>query len=77
MEPEICAGDMVLVRQVQAADDGEIVVAHVGDGEATLKRLRRKSGSAWLQATNPKYGPIETDFRVMGRVLGLVRQFGR
>ena len=77
MEPEIMDGDFVAVKSSQAAENGEIVVAHVGEFEATVKRLRRKGRAAFLEAANPKYGPIAKDFRVIGRVVGLVRNYGR
>lgn len=76
MEPEIYPGDLVLVRQTATADDGEIIVARVGDDDATLKRLRRSGPTAWLEAANPKYPPIEEDFEVAGKVVGLVRRYG-
>lgn len=77
MEPEIYAGDLVLVRQRAFADDGEIVVAQVGDDDATLKRLRRTAREAWLEAANPRYGPIRENFQIAGKIVGLVRRYGR
>lgn len=77
MEPEIFQGDLVLVRQVQSADDGEIIVALVDNDDATLKRLRRSAHKAWLEAANPKYSPIEGRFQVAGKIVGLIRNYGR
>ena len=79
MEPEIQEGDLVLVKQAADADDGEVVVAHVGAeaGEATVKRLRGKGRSPILEAANPKYAPIPGPFTVVGRVVGLVRTYAR
>src|SRR4030042_1733410 len=48
----ICEGDYVLVRAQETAEDGEIVVAVV-DGEATVKRIRRRSGGIRLEPANP------------------------
>ena len=47
----ILSGDLVVVRPQQHADDGQIVVARIGD-EATVKRLRRRSGEIWLMPEN-------------------------
>lgn len=77
MVPEIVEGDLLLVRQADAARNGESVVAHVDGGDATVKRLKKVDGQAWLEAVNPKYPSIRThDLRVVGRVVGLVRKFG-
>jgi repressor LexA len=70
----ILDGDMVVVRRQQSADDGEIVVALVDDGEATVKRLRRADGRVVLHAENVAYAPIVADdVRILGKVVGLVR----
>ena len=50
----ILSGDKVVVRPQQNADDGQIVVARIGD-EATVKRLRRRSGEIWLMPENDAY----------------------
>jgi repressor LexA len=70
----ILDGDMVVVRRQEAADDGEIVVALLEDGEATVKRLRRSDGRVLLHAENPAYAPIlATELRILGKVVGLLR----
>jgi repressor LexA len=70
----ILDGDMVVVRRQQSADDGEIVVALLEDGEATVKRLRRSDGRVVLQAENAAYAPIVAEeVRILGKVVGLVR----
>jgi repressor LexA len=67
-------GDMVLVRPQEEAQDGDIVLALIGD-EATVKRFERIPGGARLKAENPAYAPIETrDLRILGKVVGLYRQ---
>lgn len=53
----ILPGDLVLVRRQSTAEPGEIVVALVGD-EATVKRLRRRSGRLELHPENPEFFPI-------------------
>ncbi len=75
-------GDTVVVRHQPLAENGDIVVACVGD-EATVKRLSYSPSRIELRAENPKYRPIEIDseqideFRVVGRVVAHVRRRGR
>jgi repressor LexA len=48
------------------------------DGEATLKRFFKNDGVITLKAENEKYAPITVsrgEFRVLGRVIGLLRKF--
>ena len=69
----ILDGDLVAVRQQQDARDGQIVVALLED-EATVKRVFREPGGVRLEAENPAYDPIRgTDIRVIGRVVGVMR----
>ena len=73
----ILDGDRVIVKQQSAAENGEIVCAVI-DGEATLKRFFKKDGVITLKAENEKYAPItvsEGEFRIAGRVVGLLRKF--
>jgi repressor LexA len=73
----ILDGDRVIVKQQGAAENGEIVCAVI-DGEATLKRFYKKDGVVTLKAENEKYRPItvsEGEFRVAGKVVGLLRKF--
>lgn len=68
--------DLVVVRQQPSAENGEIVVALLGD-EATVKRFYLEKGSIRLQPENPDYEPlISKDVRLLGKVIGLVRIIG-
>src|SRR4030042_518001 len=58
----ICEGDYVLVRVQETAEGGEIVVAVV-DGEATVKRIRRRSGGIRLEPPNPASPPAHAPNR--------------
>ena len=70
----ILEGDFVVVRPQDDASAGEIVVAMVGDDEATVKRFFRESDHIRLQPENPAMQPIRTnDVQVLGRVVGLFR----
>ena len=71
----ILSGDKVVVRPQQTADDGQIVVARIGD-EATVKRLRRRNGQIWLMPENDNYDPIDgTDAELIGLVKAVVREY--
>lgn len=71
----ILSGDKVVVRPQQTADDGQIVVAMIGD-EATVKRLRRRKGQIWLLPENDAYAPIDgTDAQIIGLVKAVVREY--
>jgi len=72
----ILDGDLVVVRKQDTARDGEIVVARVGDDEATVKTFYRESDHIRLQPENPTLQPILTrDVQIEGKVVGLLRSF--
>jgi repressor LexA len=71
----ILDGDLVIVRQQQTADDGDIVVALVGE-EATVKRLKRRNGAVDLVPENPGMAAITVspeDLRIQGKVVAVER----
>ncbi len=71
----ILDGDKVIVRPQQTADDGQIVVALLGE-EATVKRLRRRDGKVLLMPENPTYPPIDgTHAQIIGLVKGVYREY--
>ena len=71
----ILDGDKVVVRPQQSADDGQIVVARIGD-EATVKRLRRRNGQVWLMPENDNYAPIDgCEAEIIGLVKAVVREY--
>ena len=71
----ILSGDKVVVRPQQNADDGQIVVARIGD-EATVKRLRRRNGEIWLMPENDNYAPIDgREAELIGIVKAVVREY--
>lgn len=70
----ILDGDIVVVRQQETADDGDIVVALLQD-EATLKRFFREADQVRLQPENDAMQPILTrDPRIVGKVTGVLRR---
>ena len=71
----ILSGDKVVVRPQSTADDGQIVVARIGD-EATVKRLSLKDGQVWLLPENPAYAPIDgSEAELIGLVKAVVREY--
>ena len=71
----ILDGDKVVVRPQSTADDGQIVVARIGD-EATVKRLRRRNGQIWLMPENPAFDPIDgSEAELIGLVKAVVREY--
>lgn len=72
----ILDGDLVVVRKQDTARDGEIVVARVGEDEATVKTFYREPDHIRLQPENPALEPIRTrEVQIEGKVVGLLRTF--
>ena len=71
----ILDGDLVVVHRQEAARDGEIVVALVGEeSEATVKRFFQEADHIRLQPENETMEPIlSRDVQVIGKVVGLMR----
>lgn len=68
-------GDVIVARQQNVADNGDIVVALVEE-EATVKRFFRESGQVRLQAENSAYPPIiSPNVQILGKVALSIRQF--
>ena len=73
----IVDGDLVLVRKQETASPGDIVAALL-DGEATVKRFARDRDAVVLRPEHPTMkpivvGPDRPDFRVLGKVIGVLR----
>lgn len=83
MLPSICDGDIVIVRQQNDAESGDIVIATINGDEATCKRLRKYYGGIELISNNPSYKPFEFSneeiqskpVRIIGKVVELRRKF--
>lgn len=75
IEDCIADGDLVVVKRQSSADNGDIVVALLESGEATLKRIYREKGRIRLQPANSEMEPIYVErVAVQGKVIGVVRQ---
>jgi repressor LexA len=68
-------GDVVVVKRVQEANTGDMVVAYLADACITLKRLKKEKGKFWLAPENPDYEPIFEPFQVVGKVVGVLRRY--
>lgn len=78
IEAGILNGDVVIIKKMNQANSGEIVVALIEGEEATLKRLRKKGQSIALEPANRAYetrifGPDQVE--VQGKLVGLIRRY--
>jgi len=74
----ILDGDYALIRKVDSARDGEIVVALIDNEEATLKTYRREGQMIRLDPANRSYEPQRYDenrVTIQGRLAGLIRRY--
>ena len=71
-------GDIVVIREQDTADSGDVVVALVEGHEATLKTLRKNGNAVALEAANPAYEtrvyPAD-QVQIQGRLVGLIRSY--
>lgn len=78
IEEGIFDGDFVIIRPNPTPRNGEIVVALLEDGSATLKRFYKENGKFRLQAANKEYKPIILDqheaIQIQGVVVALYRK---
>ncbi|MCK6471158.1 MAG: transcriptional repressor LexA [Planctomycetes bacterium] len=75
VDDHIVDGDLIIVEGRETAHNGEIVVALLPDGQATLKRFYRENGRIKLQPSNPSMAPIFLDnVKIQGIFKGLVRK---
>ena len=71
----ILPDDLVVVRRQQTANNGEIVVALIGD-EATVKTFYKEKGHFRLQPENSTMEPIiVTEAAILGKVISVVRNY--
>lgn len=83
MVPNICDGDIVIIRCQNDAENGDTVIATVNGNDATCKRLRKYKDGIELIANNPSYEPmyfsnkdvLEKPVKILGKVVELRRKF--
>ena len=68
-------GDIVVLRRTAEAEPGRMVIALLPDSTITLKRLALKGGVHCLVPDNPDYETIRGPFRLVGRVVGVIRRY--
>lgn len=74
----ILDGDRIVVKRVNTASNGDLVVALIDDFNATVKTFRQSGSKIRLIPANPDYETLTVDARrvsVQGRVVGLLRQY--
>jgi repressor LexA len=74
----ILDGDFALIRKVDVAREGEIVVALINSEEATLKTFRREGNMIRLDPANRNYEPQRyrpEQVNIQGRLAGLIRRY--
>ena len=83
MEPKISAGDVVIVKKQDFADNGDLVVVLIDGNDATLKRYQKTRSGIKLVPSNPKYDPFfftpeeveQLPVRILGKVVELRAKF--
>ena len=79
MEPAICNNDIVIVHKQEDAESGEIVIASVGQNDATCKRLMKYGETILLRSYNQAYDDIDVtgdeNFKIYGKVIESRRKY--
>lgn len=76
IEDGILDGDYVIIEEQYNASDGDIVVALLDSGLATLKRFFREPDRVRLEPANASMEPIyTTNVRIQGKCVGVIRRF--
>jgi repressor LexA len=80
IEEGILSGDYVVIRKQVTAQNGQTVVALIGN-EATIKKYYRRGGRVELHPANPAYQPLiiesmveNTEFKIEGVLVGVIRR---
>ena len=76
IDAHICDEDIVVVKKQDYAENGQIVVALLDDGSATLKTYKKlKNGQVMLIPANKDFVPITLDsVKIQGKVIGIIRE---
>lgn len=78
IEEQIRDGDFVVIEQTEDAANGDIVVALLDNGMATLKRFFKETTRIRLEPANSKMSPIFVrNVKIQGKVVGLIRKYIR
>ncbi len=75
IDDHIDDGDYVVVQKQDTARDGDIVVALIDEGQATLKRFFKERERIRLQPANSTMEPLyRREVRIQGKVIGVIRR---
>ncbi|HLE48659.1 MAG TPA: transcriptional repressor LexA [Patescibacteria group bacterium] len=78
IEEQIRDGDYVVIEQSEGASNGDIVVALLDNGMATLKRFFKEATRIRLEPANAAMSPIFVkNVKIQGKVVGLIRKYTR
>lgn len=79
IEDGILDGDHVIIEEQHAANEGDIVVALLDNGLATLKRFFQEANRVRLEPANASMQPIYVDdpnsIKIQGKCVGVIRRF--
>ncbi|OGD64423.1 repressor LexA, partial [Candidatus Beckwithbacteria bacterium RIFOXYD1_FULL_50_11] len=76
VEEGILDGDYVVIEEQDEVTNGDIVVALLENGLATLKRFFKEATRVRLEPANSQMSPIyATNVKIQGRVVGVIRRF--
>ncbi len=71
----ILDGDIAIIKKRPDALNNDVVAALLDNNEVTLKRLCCRSGKYHLEAANPDYAPIFEEFKVIGKLITVIRKY--
>ncbi len=76
IEEQIRDGDYVICEHTETARNGDIVVALLENGFATLKRFYKEATRIKLEPANSNMDPIFVKrVKIQGKVVGLIRKY--
>src|SRR3989338_6426535 len=71
----ILDSDIAIIKKQKTADNGDIIAALVDNNETTLKRLKKKGSTCYLEAENKNYPPIQKEFEIIGKLITIIRKY--
>jgi len=78
IEEQIRDGDHVIIEATETANNGDIVVALLENGFATLKRFFKEATRIRLEPANAQMAPIfAKNVTIQGKVVGLIRRYDK
>ena len=81
MYPKILDGDIVIFREQQSYENGDICVIRIDGTDETLKKVIRNKNSVVLQPLNPDFEPLVFSYSVVDQpsleVIGVAKEIQR